>query len=220
MRGELVDHRAARISQREHPGDLVVGFSGGVIASAANAPIRKSSCAVFAMRLHAVKHGVAAGNDQADGRKLHGPRSRVRFEKHSVHVPFKMVHGDERFAERHGQNLSVGDAHEQRTDEPRTLRDGDGIDFRELDAGLFHGFAHDRNDLPQMLAGGQFRYDAAIFAMNVDLRGDDARENAAASGHNGCCRFIAGRFDAQNQGFSFSQQGLPIRRAVEIDMLA
>ena len=42
VRREAVDHRAAGITEREHPGDFVVGFAGGVVASAADARVGKS----------------------------------------------------------------------------------------------------------------------------------------------------------------------------------
>ena len=66
---------------------------------------------------------------------------------------------------------------------------------------LLQRFAHDRNDLAEMLAGGEFGHHAAVFAMNVDLRGDDARKNAAAAGDHGSGRFVARGFDAENQVF-------------------
>ena len=47
MRGEMVDDRAAGISEREHPRDFVVRFAGGVVARAADARIRKMHGAPF-----------------------------------------------------------------------------------------------------------------------------------------------------------------------------
>jgi len=55
-----------------------------------------------------------------------------------------------------------------------------------------------------MLARGKLGDNATVFAVNIDLRGDDAREYFAAVGDNGCCGFVAGRLNAENSnGHSF-----------------
>ena len=53
MRGDLIDDRAAGIAEREQPRDFVIGFSGGIVARAAEAPVLESArcgVAVFASR--------------------------------------------------------------------------------------------------------------------------------------------------------------------------
>ena len=86
---------------------------------------------------------------------------------------------------------------------------------------MFHRFAHHRHDLAQMLARGQFRHHAAIFAVNLDLRRHHARKNAAAAGDNGRGGFVAGRFDAENQVFGYSHAGfLNLESDWKIAMLA
>ena len=101
--------------------------------------------------------------------------------------------------ERQGESFAVGDADEERADEAGALSDGDGVEIGERDFRLLERFADDRDDLAEMFAGGELGDDAAVFAMDVDLRGDDAGENAAAVGDDGCGGFVAGRFDAENQ---------------------
>ena len=53
-----------------------------------------------------------------------------------------------------------------------------------------------------MGAGGDFRHDAAELGMLADLRKDDIRQDAALSVrgplHHGGGRFVAGRFDAED----------------------
>ena len=67
---------------------------------------------------------------------------------------------------------------------------------------LVERFAHDRNDLAEMLARGEFGDYAAVFAVDVDLRGDDAGEDAAAVGDDCGGGFVAGGFDAEDQFFA------------------
>src|SRR5580704_11830375 len=74
LRRELVDDRAARIAEREEPGNFVVGFAGGVVARAAEAAEFKSalggiavalcvSLCVWGRRLHVVQQRVSTGDD-------------------------------------------------------------------------------------------------------------------------------------------------------------
>ena len=58
------------------------------------------------------------------------------------------------------------------------------------------GFANDGDDLAEVFAGGEFGDDAAVFAVDVDLGGDDAGEDVAAVGDDGGGGFVAGGFDA------------------------
>ena len=69
---------------------------------------------------------------------------------------------------------------------------------------LLQRFAHDRDDLAQVLAGGKLGHHAAVFAVNRHLRGHDVRKDAAAVGDNRGGGFVAGGFDAENQIFPLS----------------
>ncbi len=198
--GEFVDHRTAGISEGEEAGDFIVGFAGGVIAGATDAGVGKLAGAIGGLVLHFVNHGVAAGNDQADGGKFGAAiAGGAGFEKDGVDVAGEMVHGDERLAQREGESFSVSDADEQSADQAGTLGDGDGIEVLQSDAGLLDGFADDRDDLAEMFAGGEFRDDSAVFSVNFDLGRDDAGENAFAVGDDGGGGFVAGRFDPKNE---------------------
>ena len=50
------------------------------------------------------------------------------LEQHSMNVPFKMVHGDQRLLQREGQRFGKADADEESARQSRSLRDRDGID--------------------------------------------------------------------------------------------
>jgi hypothetical protein len=55
---------------------------------------------------------------------------------------------------------------------------------------------HDGNQIPQMFAGGQFRHNAAVFGVQLDLRGDGAGQNPAVA-HDRGAGFVAGSFKGQ-----------------------
>src|SRR5713101_3925359 len=93
--GELVDHRTARVTEREQSRDLVIGFAGRVVTSAAEAAVLESvrrQVAVCVSSLDLIKQRVSTGNDQTDGRKFRRESSGVRLEEHSVDMPFEMIH--------------------------------------------------------------------------------------------------------------------------------
>ena len=149
---------------------------------------------------------MAAGNDEADGGEFRIFLSGVGFQEDGVNVSFEMIDGDERLPKCEGENFAVREADEESAGEAGTLRDGDSVEIGEGDVGLVECFANDGNDFAEMFAGGKLGNDAAEFAVNVNLRGDDAREDAASTGDDGGGRFVAGGFDAQDQIF-FRVQG-------------
>src|SRR4029077_11594570 len=117
-----------------------------------------------------------------------------------VHVTFKMIDRDQRLVERVRERLAVGDAPEQGAHKGRAVGDADGVKVGEGEARLRQGFADYRDDLAQMFARGEFGNYSAVFAVNVDLRGDNRRKNVAAVGDDGGSGFVAGRFDAEDAG--------------------
>jgi hypothetical protein len=55
---------------------------------------------------------------------------------------------------------------------------------------------HDGHQISQVFAGGKFRHDAAVFGVQLDLRGDGAGQNPAVA-HDGGAGFVAGSFKGQ-----------------------
>ena len=135
--------------------------------------------------VHRINYGVPAGNNQA-GRGQFGRvlRSGVRFQKNRVDVAFEMVHADERYAQCLRQNFAIRDAYQQRSHQPGTACDSNRLQSLQCDSSLFQRFAHHRHNLSQMLARGKLRHNAAIFAVNRDLRCDDAGKNGIAVGND------------------------------------
>lgn len=125
----------------------------------------------------------------------------MRLKKHRMNVAFEVIDGNERFSEPLGENLAVGHTHEQRANQPGAFRHGDRIHVAKGDAGLLNRFAHNGHDLPKMLARGNLRNDPAVLAVNSHLRCDNVRKNAATIGDNRGGRFVAGRFDSEDEIF-------------------
>ena len=122
----------------------------------------------------------------------------VRFKEYGVNVAFQVIDGHERFAEFGGQDPAVRHSHQERTDEAGALGHADGIDVREIEARLEKRFADDGNDLAQVFARGEFGNHAAVLAVNIELRGDDARQNIAAIHDDGGGGLVTRRLDSKN----------------------
>ena len=60
------------------------------------------------------------------------------------------------------------------------MRNTDRVYLAQVELRVFERFAHDGHNPAKMFARGEFRHDAAILAVNVDLRSDDAGKNFAS----------------------------------------
>src|SRR5580704_10075032 len=98
----------------------------------------------------------------------------MRFKEYGMNMAFQMVDGHERLAQFSGQNPAIRHTHQQRTDQAGALRHAHGVDVCKIEARLEKSLADDRNDLAQMLSRCKFGNNSAVFAVNVELRGDDA----------------------------------------------
>ena len=89
---------------------------------------------------------------------------------------------------------------EQRVRQTRPLRGGDGVQLSDRNSGCAQRRLRDGNQIPQMFARGEFRHDAAVFGVELDLRGNDAGQNLAVANHRHA-GFIAGSFDGEQRHF-------------------
>ena len=199
----------AGIAQRKHARDFVVGFAGGVVARAADARVvkiaaRRSPLPMSRDRERCGRRRRSGRRQAASGVASGG----VRLQKHRVDMALEMIDADQRLFQRHGERFAVGDADQKRADQARAARDGNGVESRQSDLRSLKSFAHNRHDLPQMLARGKLRNHAAIFAVNINLRRNDAGKNAAPIADNGRGGLVAGRLDAEDQIFVRSQRGV------------
>lgn len=141
---------------------------------------------------------MTTGNDQANSGELWLTSASPGFKQYSMDVPFQMIDRDERLVESERQHFAIGHSDKQRADQSRTACDGDGIDLRELNISALDGLAHNRNNLPEMFTGSKFGNHTAVFAMDLNLRSNDARENPPPGCNHSGGRLVAGRFDPKN----------------------
>ena len=92
------------------------------------------------------------------------------------------------------QTLGERGAHQQRAEQARSARKGDGIHVGHRDARHFQGFGDHRQDVLLVGAGGQLRDHAAIAAVHF-LRSHHIgqQKGVAKDGRGGV---VAGGFDA------------------------
>ena len=69
----------------------------------------------------------------------------------------------------------------------------------ERDPGLVQRVVEQQRQFAQVLARRRLGHDAAVGAVQVDLRGDLAGEQFAASAQDGDGGFVAGGFDGEDQ---------------------
>ena len=110
-----------------------------------------------------------------------------------------MVDRDQRFVPGKAKTLGGADAHQQAADQPRRMGDGNGLQIGAADGGAIQGFGHHGVERLDVRPGGNFRHHAAVFGVQIDLRGNHAGMHPAAVLDDGRRRFIASGFDAENQ---------------------
>src|SRR5262249_5955791 len=95
---QSVENRTAGITQAEEFGDFVVRLACGVVACLADLAVQEFTALVIGedgLLLHFVKHGVSAGDDEANGGENGDAICLGRFEENRVDMPGQMVHGYE-----------------------------------------------------------------------------------------------------------------------------
>ncbi|MBV6418065.1 MAG: hypothetical protein CMLOHMNK_02845 [Steroidobacteraceae bacterium] len=192
VRGEPREFGSAGIRQAEELRGLVEGFAGRVIA-------RLAEHAIVTDAAHVDEHRVTARDEQRDVRETR----RIGLEERREQMPLEMVHVDGRHAPRVREAARERGAGQQRTDETGTRRAGDAVDVTAIRTGRRERLAHERHEAAHMIARGEFRHDAAIEAMQVDLRMQDMREQSATLVEDGDGAFITGGFDREHAHFAF-----------------
>jgi hypothetical protein len=111
---------------------------------------------------------------------------------------FVMVDAHKWFAQGKRDGLRGLESNEQGHRQTRPPRGSNSVELSRLHTRLVQRGLHDRNQIPQMFAGGKFRHDAAVFGVQLDLRGDGAGQNPAVA-HDGGAGFITGTFKGKNR---------------------
>jgi hypothetical protein len=135
---------------------------------------------------------VPAACEQAEKGRL----ERLRLEIQRGHVAVQVVDGDERQPAAPGKRFRGREPDEQRADQARALRDRDRVDVVErMLAERLLDHRHDQLEVP---AGGDLGDDASEACMQVRLRRDDVRDDAAVV-DQGCRGLVATGFQSEDQ---------------------
>jgi hypothetical protein len=181
--GEAIHFRAAGIGKAEEFGGFIETFAGGIVDGRAEDD-------VVEFRADVNEHGMAATDDEGDI-GLEGFKSGALIANPwGVKVGLVMVYADEGAPEGVGESLAGLETDHQGRRKAGTLCGGYGLQIGWDDAGAREGFARDGEEIAEMLAGGELGDDAAVFGMELDLRGNHAGEDGAIA-DDGDAGFIA-----------------------------
>ena len=111
-------------------------------------------------------------------------------------MTFEMIHGEIGFARTKGETFRDRRANHQRTRQARTGRRGECIDLIQCDSSISECVFEQTRRMQEMASRSHFRHDAAV-RLVLRLRRNFAREQPCVP-QNCDCRFVAGRFDAEN----------------------
>ena len=118
--------------------------------------------------------------------------------KISIHMRLDMVYLVKRLIVNDGEGTGGERTDEQRADQAGRVGDGDGVDIVPGAISIRQSFFDDRVNNLQMAAGGNFRDDAAVFSMDIDLGIDHIRKQAFAVFNDRRRCLIAAGLDSQN----------------------
>ena len=204
VRGEGIDPGSTRIAQPKQLRDLVKGFAGRIVKRRAHIAVSKAA----PLLVSEIEMGVPPGDHQRQGS---GPGlSFLLRQQHGMNVAFQVVNGNQRLAQGKGKRLGVRHAYQERTCQAWAFCDRDRVKVGEPDAGFLHSSADDGDDVPQVLARGEFRNHSTIGCVDRDLRGHNAGQDAVPALHDGGCRFIAGAFNRQHQAFGLTHVSIVV----------
>ena len=187
---EAVDGGSAREGQAQQSCDLVEGLAGGII-----------EC--LSQRGDGVRHVVDAQQRGVPTADEHGERrlrQRPVLQAIDRHVCRQVVHAVERLVQRECQGLRRRDTNEQRTDEARPARHGDGVDIAQGDAGFAAAAFDGRHHGFQMGTRGDLGDDPTETRVLINARRDGVGEQRVPA-HDADTGFVARGFDAQHKGF-------------------
>ena len=173
----LLDRRTARVAEAEETGDLVERLPRGVVDRLAEHRVGPRTC-------HLDDQAVAARHEDDDRRE---PDFRV-LEQRGVEVALEVVDPDVGDPPRHRERLGEGHADEERADETRSRRRGDGGDGRRrrrAETSCPERLRDDRDDPREVGPSRELGDDAAEVSVQVDLARDDRGANLPAVGDDG-----------------------------------
>ena len=109
-----------------------------------------------------------------------------------------MVHADNRDAERMSEAVGGRGADQQRARQARAFRVGNSGELLQATAGLLQQSAGERQQAPDVIAGGELRHHAPIVGVQPRLGVEHVSEQAAVAVVERDPGLVAGGLDAQN----------------------
>ena len=131
-------------------------------------------------------------------RQRNGGSSGSGSEVERGDVAVQVVDGHEREPARPGERLRRREADEQRADQARPARDGDGLDVVEGGAALLERLGEHRADELEVPARGDLGHDAAVARVQLGLRGDDVGAHLAVPRDERDRGLVAGGLDPED----------------------
>src|SRR5579885_247494 len=198
----LLDRGTAGIVQAENAGNFVESLAGCIVPCPAQQFI-------LSVGMHQHQLAVRARDDQAEqrkcgiaGLKLPGiglGRAGIALLAQPVGIDMRLqvVHPQERQVIGQRERLAHRQTYQQRARQTGTIGRGDGVDILPAAMRLLHRGFDNRQDRRQLLARGHLWYHAAITIVNLDLRGNDIREQIATILDDRRARLIAGAFNTE-----------------------
>ena len=113
-------------------------------------------------------------------------------------MPFHVVHADRRHSQRGGQGTPDRSANQQSTHQAGPRCVSYSVNLLSCAGCFLQAFIQQWQGLSNVVTGGDLRYHAAIFGMNVSLRIKRMGQQAQFTIVNGDTRFVTGRFNTQN----------------------
>ena len=133
---------------------------------------------------------MAARNDEGQERRFQFGMA----EEIGKDMAFHVVDTDQGLIGSKADGLGGGDADQQSTDQAGPVGNADMVDIGQGDLRRIEGFLDDGQDVFDMLARGDFRYDTAELAVNRYLCRYDVGADVAAVFDDSSRRFVTTRF--------------------------
>ncbi len=172
LSGQQIELLAAGVAQPEKARALVEGLAGGVVHGARHDPVRHAL-------INRGEQRVPAAGHETDERRF-DPQGVVRGD-----VALDVVDRDERQATPIGDRLGRRQPHEQRTDETRAARGGDGAQVVPAHPSHAQGLGYHVAQQLGVAARRHLRHHATELGVQLVLRRDDGGEHFATAHHRG-----------------------------------
>ncbi len=122
---------------------------------------------------------------------VHRNETRPRVGPQVVYARQRQVTGNR-------DRLGRGDAQREATGQAGAGGYGDGLDARPIR--MRRGLAQEQRQIREMLPRGEFRHDAAVSTMQVDLAGDPFADQSAGRIEEGHGALVTRTFDGEDHG--------------------